>query len=337
MNKKATYYLIIGLLLCSLIVYDLNQAKYLNGLVYSTIELITGSNQWNENFQKVEIETIYSVQNQPAYFYKSKGKKPRPLVVSLHTWGGDFSQPDALSRLCLENNINYIHPNFNGPNNNLNSCCSDMVIGQIDEAINYAIENANVDQQSINVIGLSGGGYTAFCHYLLSKFPVAKYQSWVGISDLETWYYQSKSQENAIWKDILACTGSKDSLKTFEANKRSPLHMPLNLNSSKKSILDIYTGIHDGNRGTVPITHSINLYNKIVSNLYESEPHRMVSIEETLYMLENRRAMGKYGTIGGREVVFAKNNAKISLYVFDGEHEILPEHAISGALKKSAD
>jgi len=332
LKQNLPYVFLIGFLVLLLVVYDINHGQYIQKASSSITRLIDNSGRWNKKFNEVQISSKFSNDKQLAYFYKSKGENPKPLVVSLHTWGGDYAQEDELSQLCVENNINYIHPNFNGPNNNSNSCCSQLVIGQIDEAINYAVENSNVDKQNIHVIGLSGGGYTAFCHYLLSKLSIKSYQSWVGISDLESWYYQSISQENSYWKDILACTDSKDGLNSFEAKKRSPLHMGLSSKKVTIPTLNIYTGIHDGNRGAVPITHSINFYNKIVRDLYSNELHRMVTIEEKLALLENRKTLGSYGMIGNRDVFFAKKKQKVNLFVFDGAHEILPEYAIMSIL-----
>lgn len=332
-NKINIYKIIIVSLVFVIGIYDYNQDNYTKRAVHYIIRLVSKTSDWEDDFIRVSIPSRFSENEQDAYFYKVNSEKQRPLVVSLHTWGGSYNEKDPLSILCKKNNINYIHPDFNGPNNNPESCCSELVIGQIDEAIEYAIQNSNVDLENIHVIGLSGGGYTAFCHYLESKIQVASYQSWVGISDLESWYYQSISQENSIWKDILACTGSKDSLDFYEARKRSPLHMAL---SSKKPMmpeLNIYTGIHDGIQGTVPITHSINFYNRMVSELYPDEPHRMVTTEETLYLLENRKTLGKHGTVGNRDIYFDKTSPKVNLYIFDGEHEILPEHAILSILQ----
>lgn len=332
-NKINIYKIIIVSLVLAMIIYDYNQANYTKRAFHYVVRPLFKTNDWEDGMTKVSIPSIYSKTDQDAYFYKVSGERPRPLVVSLHTWGGTYNERDPLSAICKENNINYIHPDFNGPNDKPESCCSELVIGQIDEAIEYAIQNSNVDLENIHLIGLSGGGYTAFCHYLQSNIKVASYQSWVGISDLESWYYQSISQENSIWKDILNCTESKDSLNFHEVKKRSPLHMPLSSKKSTIPILNIYTGIHDGIQGTVPITHSINFYNRMVSELYTDDSHRMVTTEETLYLLENRKALGKHGTIGNRDIYFKKTSPKVNLFIFEGEHEILPEHAILSILQ----
>ncbi|MFA5326348.1 MAG: hypothetical protein WC384_01025 [Prolixibacteraceae bacterium] len=52
-----------------------------------------------------------------AVFYKTSQTAPQPLVVSLHTWSGDYTQEDPLAKEILLRDWNYIHPDFRGVNN----------------------------------------------------------------------------------------------------------------------------------------------------------------------------------------------------------------------------
>ena len=63
--------------------------------------------------------------------------------------------------MILEIDYNYIRPNFQGPNNNVNACLSDLVIHDLDAAIDWISKFPNVDKTKIILIGSSGGGYTA--------------------------------------------------------------------------------------------------------------------------------------------------------------------------------
>src|ERR1044072_7362226 len=55
---------------------------------------------WSKEFNRVEIRSGKDNAIQKAYFYKSASGKPMPLVVSLHTWSGDYTQKDELAELC---------------------------------------------------------------------------------------------------------------------------------------------------------------------------------------------------------------------------------------------
>src|SRR5690606_14633302 len=66
---------------------------------------------WPQTFSLVKIPgTDNTVQN--AYFYKSTSAKLQPLIVSLHTWGGNYAQRDDIALLSAHKNYNYIHPDF---------------------------------------------------------------------------------------------------------------------------------------------------------------------------------------------------------------------------------
>jgi pimeloyl-ACP methyl ester carboxylesterase len=124
------------------------------------------STGWPTECKQITITSSADGNEQPAYYFRCISRKPRPLIVSLHTWSGDFTQDDPLARQCIADDYNYIHPNFRGPNRTPQACGSDLVISDIDDAIDYAINNAPVDTNSIHVIGVSGGGYATELTYM---------------------------------------------------------------------------------------------------------------------------------------------------------------------------
>ena len=121
---------------------------------------------WDNEFNIVEIKSGIDENVQKAYFYTSKSNKPKPLIVSLHTWSGSYSQKDDLAKVCQEKDLNYIHPDFRGANWTKNACCSELAMNDIDEAITFAIDNSNVDTSKIFVIGVSGGGYATLSTFM---------------------------------------------------------------------------------------------------------------------------------------------------------------------------
>jgi hypothetical protein len=69
-------------------------------------------------FSKVEIKSPVDGEIQKAYYYRSTGDVPAPLVVQLHSWTYDYRQYDSISIWSREKNVNYIHPDFRGANRN---------------------------------------------------------------------------------------------------------------------------------------------------------------------------------------------------------------------------
>lgn len=284
---------------------------------------------WDE-FLKDSIASSLDDELQYFYYYKSTGAENRPLVVSLHQWGADYSTyRNSLASETKAKNWNFIRPDFRGPNKHFKACGSKYVIADIDEAIDWAIRNLPIDTTEIYVVGASGGGHAALCHFMKSQHRVKEYSVWVPITDLKRWYYEGKTRNQKYTSDIIRCTC--ETCYDFNQNKaikRSPLYWSTpkkKLNSCK---LKIYTGIHDGYTGSVPIIHSISFYNKIVEDLGGSESD-LVSCDEITWMLTTRTSPSQTKEkIGDREIHYFKTFKNISLTIFEGGHEILVDSVL---------
>ncbi|MEI6950814.1 prolyl oligopeptidase family serine peptidase [Paraflavisolibacter sp. H34] len=293
----------------------------------------TRNTAWTEDFEQVGIKSGKDGQVQKAFFYKTRSGKPKPLVVSLHTWSGDFRQKDELAPLCKGKDVNYIHPDFRGPNKTSSACCSELALSDIDDAITFAIKNAKVDTAAIYVIGVSGGGYATLSTFMKSRHNIKKFSAWVPITNLEAWYQESTIMKSKYAPDILACTDSKDTVNLANARQKSPVFMKTPAAKLKSAKLFIYAGIYDGIQGSVPITHSINFYNKLLTDLSVKDKTKYVSVPEKLHLLEFRRPLGNFGNIGDRKVCLKKEYGNARLTLFEGNHEMLPEYALDELLK----
>ena len=85
--------------------------------------------------------------------------------------------------------------------------------------------------------------------------------------------------------------------------------------------------------GPIPITHSINFYNKLLNDIGEKDKTKFVSDKEKLFLLEYRKALGNFGSISGRKVFLLKESNSIRLTLFDGGHEILKRFAFEQITK----
>ncbi len=289
---------------------------------------------WDKEFKVVEIKSTLDHNIQKAYFYKSKSKTPKPLIISLHTWSGTYSQNDALAGICKQKELNYIHPDFRGANSTEDACCSDLALNDIDNAITYAINNSNVDTTKIFVIGVSGGGYATLSTFMKSKHNIAKFSAWASISDLVAWFNESKIRRNDYAENILHCTSSGKILNTTNAEHKSPIYWTTPADKLKKSKLFIYAGIYDGIQGSVPISHSINFYNKLLSDMSVTDTLKYVSISEKLNLLEKRQPLREFGSIAGRKICLQKEFGNLSLIIFEGNHEMLTEFALNELIEE---
>lgn len=199
----------------------------IGGLIQMVIAgqpISAAASDWPAAMEIVQTVSTIDGTTQPAYFYPARGKAPRPLVVSLHTWSGNYSQQDTLALLALQQNWNFIHPNFRGPNRTPAACLSDTALQDIDDAIDYALAHAPCDANNIFIIGVSGGGYATLGMYMRSTHHIKAFSAWASISDLEAWYYESQVRQNKYANDILGCLALNSRFDPGAARARSPLY-----------------------------------------------------------------------------------------------------------------
>lgn len=300
----------------------------------------TSSNSWGAPFKKVEIKSRIDGKLQQAYFYPTKSNQKKPLIVSLHTWSGDYSQKDPLIKEILARDWNYIHPDFRGKNNHPEAVGSDLVIADIEDAIEFALTHSNSSRQEVHIIGVSGGGHATLCAFMNVAYPVKSFSAWVPISDIQAWYWESVGRGQRYARDILLATSQGQHLNTDEAKLRSPLFQHFPKETRKDSRLYIYTGIHDGYTGSVPITHSLNMYNRLVADLkynvrdldsihtYFGHDHDLVTTRDIVSLLAKRTSIENgepERLLYDRKIHYFKKYHHIELTVFEGGHEQIPQ------------
>lgn len=280
----------------------------------------TKTKNWPVDFTKIDISSTVDGILQPCIIYKST-KAKQPLIVSLHSWSGDYAQADSISWEIAERNWNYIHPNFRGPNWTTEACGSALVVQDIEDAIAYAIKELDADPSEVHIVGASGGGHAAMICYLQLNYPVKSVSAWVGISNLVDWYYESVSRGQRYAKDILKATGDTLKLNFEEAKKRSPFFMRANPMTKNRQLF-LYAGIHDGYNGSVPITQTLQFYNKAVKEIYPSSKN-LISLKDMLELVVKRSFPSAPSNmrLGDRKIHYQRQEQKIRVTIFEGKHE----------------
>lgn len=291
----------------------------------------TRDRDWPEEFEEVEIPSSMDGKMQKAFFYSS-AQEGQPLIISLHTWSGDYSQKDPLISQIIENDWNYIHPDFRGPNWTQEACGSPFVVSDIDDAIDFAIKSGKVDTGNIHIIGVSGGGYATMLMYMKSKHNIRTFSAWCGISDINAWYHETQARRLNYARHIsLATTNDSTGIDLESAKMRSPLYMDTPVNKRKESKLFIHVGVHDGYTGSVPITHSILFYNKVIGDMNPSAAEELISDQTIDRLTVSRSLPGKdYGKLSDRKIHYQNcYNDQVYINVFEGGHEMLSEVALN--------
>lgn len=282
--------------------------------------------RWKEPFKDITIPSSVDGYKQPAFYFQPETNSNKtPLVVTLHSWAATYKQPEpVISKHCVENNWHYIRPDFRGANNNHKSVGSDLSMSDINDAIQYAIDHGNVDLDNIFIVGGSGGAYASLCFYFSSLHHINSYIVWSPITDLVAWYDQSLIRKARYHQDILNGTNSTNTLNIEEAKKRSPLYRDIPNNESK---LFIFSGYHDGYNGApVPVTHSLNFYNKYVHR-FNGGSSDYIS-KNDIILLTARELKMSNATIDGKKVVYNKSFHNAEITIFDGGHDHLSNHSV---------
>ena len=284
------------------------------------------------NFLKKDsIHSTLDKNAQVFYYDKSNSSEAKPLLVELHSWSNTAdSQKEILAEQAHSKNWNYILPNFRGVNNHFKACCSEFVINDIDEAIDWALLHMKVDKKNIYIIGNSGGGYATMAMYMKSRHNIRAFSAWSSISDLATWYEESVERKNKYADEIIQCTNANGVLDDQKARERSPLFWETPIKKRRNSALQIYAGIHDGYTGSVPISQSIKFYNKLLIDTDETDDARYVSPDDASTMLKTQSFPAKepIKKIDNRAILYQKSSKKITITIFEGTHEILKNVAL---------
>ncbi len=279
---------------------------------------------WPTSYTRVLIPGFVDDQAQPAMVRQSSSSTARPLMVSLHTWSAGYEQQDPFADVALARDWHYIHPHFQGPNRQPSACLSPRVITDVDEAIDWALRNWNVDPNEIVMVGVSGGGHVTCGMYLHTRHPVKEFHAWVPVIDIERWYQESLARKLIYSQEVLQCVGTHadGGLNVDEARRRSPNYMPI----PEKPIgrLCLYAGIHDGYAGSVPVSHAIRFYNRLADAWGEAS--QCVSGEEMADLLSRATPINPaLPALRGRPVYLHREVGPVSLTIFEGAHEGLPE------------
>lgn len=283
------------------------------------------SGTWNTAVQSITYKSSADDTNQPMMFYKPERDDPRPLLVALHSWSNNYRQKESViyAEWAIANDWIFIHPNFRGANNKPEATGSELVIGDVLSAIEYAKANARVDESRIYAVGWSGGGYLGLL--LAGRAPEiwAGVSAWVPISDLNAWYEQSKRLGTKYVREIAAsCGGNPLNARPAadECRKRSALTY---LDRARGIAIDINHGIRDGRSGgdPVPVSQSLIAFNLLAS------PEARLTEDEIAYFTREAQVPATLKTdtadpaYGGLRILFRRQSGNARITIFDGAHD----------------
>ncbi|BBI61820.1 hypothetical protein HSBAA_31260 [Vreelandella sulfidaeris] len=168
---------------------------------------------WQEyipDIQDIEITSSADESSQPALYHNSGSDEEKPLLMVLHSWSIGYLQniDIPLGEFAVANDWVFIHPDFRGQNDGRpESTASELVISDMEDALEYARENANIDESRIYLLGYSGGAMNALHLCQPSPRDICGVAAWVPVYDLVTWYQWNAERGEPYADEITGACG----------------------------------------------------------------------------------------------------------------------------------
>jgi predicted esterase len=269
--------------------------------------------------------------DQPALWYHSGSRQKKPILLVLHSWSEDYLQQYGIpySVFAEKNDWVFIHPNYRGKFDNPDATGSEKAVQDVLDALEYAKENAPVDENRIYLAGFSGGAAMALI--MSGRYPekFTAALAWVPVYDLNDWY--NHVTQSGLWytaqykADIEAsCGGNPDTEDQAREScrKRSPSSY-LARARGKDIRVFISGGIQDP---FVPPSHAIRAFNALSSKRDRIPEPDYGFIDAHEKLPENLAGQGRehrFFDEAGLPVVFERTSNNATLVLFEGGHDIV--------------
>ena len=311
--------------------FILSLCLWIQGTISTSLSATT---PWHENESVKEIEISSSVDStlQKAIWRPLPySKSPRPLLVSLHSWSGNYLQPSGENYLVSATlkNWHFIHPDFRGINQAPQATCSDLVVSDVLDAVEFARAHSNVDDRHIYLVGASGGGMASLMLAAKAPHVWAAVSAWVPISNLADWHAETMSRKLKYTAMIEASCGGKPGTHAavdFQYWNRSPIHFLFNARNVR---MDINAGIMDGHTGSVPVGHTLRAFNALAAknNQFSKEQINFIQSKATIpdELVSETELDPSYGE---KQPLLRRQSGSTRVTLFQGSHEIIVEAAM---------
>lgn len=280
--------------------------------------------------QIIQVNYLSRLDNsmQPALFRAAESSSARPLVVCLHTWSADLTQDsNKYFERAAKRDWHCIFPLFRGPNWTKEACGSDLVVSDLECAVEFVCREVNVDEKRIYIVGGSGGGHATLLMAGRRPDLWAAASAWCPISDVAKWHHFSNTDGQACYAEHIrmACGGDpqQDKNAFAEAMHRSPVtFLP---DAADRCIIDIGTGIHDGHgRFSVPVSHTLEAFNLLAAENDRISAADIETIVKTETIPEHLRYTGSEDPAYGPYKVLLRRTSRLArLTLFEGAHDLV--------------
>ena len=283
---------------------------------------------------EVDYPCSFDQSKQKAYTYIAQGENARPLVVALHTWSGNYKQDCSdFAEYCIQNNWNFIFPNFRGPNWTPQGCGSDAVVADIRDAAEYMKKVAKVDLDRVYLIGGSGGGFMSLLTSSRSRDNWAGVSSWCPISDIVKWHEYYSPKPGSARGYGIHIEKNIGSPQTDENAKKEAIHRsPVTHLEGVSYPLDISHGVFDK---VVPVEHAIWAFNKVAAPKDRFTEAEIAAIKNIVNTTQTPEGFPEVTEKYGRYKIYVRRvSGNVRINIFHAGHAILGGTGVQWLLKQ---
>ncbi len=217
-------------------------------------------------FTALKITSTLDWHRQPIQVYVPEVQEPRPLVVILHGWRGNYRKGRFAAEClkeCARRGWYGVQPNFRGPNNRPEACASPPAMQDVFDAADWMAQRFQLEDQPCYLVGASGGGHMGLMLTVQAPERWSGVSVWASVTDLAQWHAECATSKR--WahyaRDLEAVCGGPPGVSP-DVDAQYTLRSPLTFMKNARGVpLDINHGINDGQKGSVPPYHSLRAFN----------------------------------------------------------------------------
>jgi acetyl esterase/lipase len=290
-----------------------------------------GFDRWQQEVPTIEDVSIASSvddHQQPALWLPPGDDDPAPLLVVLHSWSTAYQQHQSIPFAQLAEQLGWaaVFPDFRGTFDREEAGGSDLAVQDVVDAIDWAGERADIDEDRVFVTGFSGGGMMTLL--MAGRHPdrFAGAVAWVPVYDLIRFHaYSREHAPEATYPEEIEtlCGGdpTEDEEAEAECLERSPV---THLGEAADRGLPIYLG-HGIDDDIVRPDVSLQAFNQLAhpDDRVDQEAIDAVHEQELPADLAGSVEAETHFAEADPEVRFARRSGPHTVVLFDGEHDMV--------------
>lgn len=249
---------------------------------------------------------------------------PVPLLVVLHSFSYGYTQHDAIpfAQWASDQGWGMVHPDFGGRFSEPESNGSPQAVADVIDAVDWALDEADLDADRVYAVGFSGGGQMTLLTASQHPSRFAGIVSFVPVYDVVDWFRYALEDGVPLYAyDIESSCGGDlrtDPAARRDCRQRSP---SAHIDGLADADVPVYVA-HGIDDAVVPPSSSARAFNALVDRedrLGRSELRALEDQELPSSMEGEVEPVHHFGD-QDPDVVFARRSGDTTLVLFEGEH-----------------